>query len=74
MTSMVANGMMDNDNYRYMKPVSEMSDVSEPRKRRGIDRASDRKGHGPLDGGAEGSPQSSREVCGAHRPDRRAGL
>ena len=71
---MVASEKMDNDNHRYMKPVSEMSDVSEPRMRWGIARGSERKGHGPLAGEAEGSPQSSREVCGAHRPDRRAGL
>ena len=65
MTSMVANGMMDNDNYRYMKPVSEMSDVSEPQMRRGIDRASDRKGHDPLDAAAAAGVQASNRANGA---------
>ena len=71
MTSMVANGMMDNDNYRYMKPVSEMSDVFEPRMRRGIDRASDRKGNTPC----TAKPKDLRKALGrfAERTDLTAG-
>lgn len=53
---MIADGMMDNENDRYMKPVSEMSDLSEPRKRRGIARGSERKGHDPLYGAKRQNP------------------